>query len=270
MTRWVSFVLGNPVNLTDPSGENPIVGCIALIATLALVDGPLPIGDIAGLAACAAILSTATYSAASAAYHAPELARAMDRFFSSCGIPDVLTRPGLGDRDSTWRNENPFAGPVIWQAPRPNPTPRPQPLPKPFGDSLLPRVTETPNPKSILYHYSTQSGIVGILSTQTIFPSLWDDNRAAFGHGQYFTDISPADASSGSAYQLSRALYTSPWKHKVVTNYVAIDVSNMMIEQVSPVFSNTYGYRYIYLHRSEDPLFVGGRIVTSCTVAFSK
>jgi hypothetical protein len=51
--------------------------------------------------------------------------------------------------------------------------------------------------------------LAGILSYQVILPSVADDNTAAFGPGQYFTDISNIEASTGSAYQLSRAIQKS-------------------------------------------------------------
>ncbi|GEM_PF-5491002 len=59
-----------------------------------------------------------------------------------------------------------------------------------------------------------------------------------------------------------------PWLYDRVTQYVAIDVSGLPVEKVSPVFSRTYGDKYIYLHRSEMPLPVNGRIVSWGAVEF--
>jgi hypothetical protein len=105
--------------------------------------------------------------------------------------------------------------------------------------------------------------------SQSILPSLADDERAAFGHGQYFTDISPGEAAAGSSYQLSRALFSTPWFNWRVTHFVAINVSGLAVDRVSPVYSRTYGDRYIYLYRTEVALPVEGRIVLAGPVPFT-
>jgi len=148
---WL-YTYANPVNCTDPSGENPIAACISLFAALALIDGPLPVADIGALAACAVILGSATTAAITAAYYAPEMASSLDSMINRCVIPDVVVEPRVGDRDSTWQNENPFGSPTIWQAPKPNPTPRPLPAPKPAPVPVNPLPpTSTPRPKHIFY-----------------------------------------------------------------------------------------------------------------------
>jgi len=113
--------------------------------------------------------------------------------------------------------------------------------------SPIPEATPSENIPSVLYHYSNEAGIAGIIASQYIRPSLSDDENAAFGHGQYFTDISPAEAAVGSAYQLSRAIMNTPWRYYRVTHYVAIDVSGLPVEKVSPVFSRTYGDKYRFI-----------------------
>jgi hypothetical protein len=49
--------------LTDPNGKDPLAECIALLGALAVADGPLPVGDTAGLIACAAIFIGGSYTA---------------------------------------------------------------------------------------------------------------------------------------------------------------------------------------------------------------
>jgi len=60
--RWV-YAHGNPVRYRDPSGKDPISECVALFATLAVIDGPIPAGDTAGLIACAVIFLGGSYTA---------------------------------------------------------------------------------------------------------------------------------------------------------------------------------------------------------------
>jgi hypothetical protein len=96
------------------------------------------------------------------------------------------------------------------------------------------------------------------------------DDPEGWGDGQYFTDITPQDASIGSAYQLSRALFKLPWLYKRTENWVKINVAGLLVERVGPVFSRTYGNKYIYLHRSESPLVVADRIDDSGATPFSR
>ena len=252
LNRW-NYVEGNPINLTDPSGHCPLLGidCIVIGGTILVIGG--------------AIL----------AFHilqnTDDFIRAVEdlRFGCQVEVKPRVTREQL-EEAFHFKHQDPYIGPDMYPFPFTNPAPKPQPAPEPDPTSNPPKVTETPEPKHILYHYSSDAGIAGIIATQTIYPSLSDDNRAAFGHGQYFTDISPADAAAGSAYQLSRAIFITPWKNTDVTSYVAIDVSGLLVDQVAPVFSKTYGDRYIYLHRSQMPLSIQGRMVSTGMVTFSE
>jgi hypothetical protein len=225
--------------------------CLTLFATLALIDGPIPAGDLAGLIACATLLGGSYLATVMAAQQAEELGKAVDTLTNHCVSP------------LEWM----YTLPEAPGKPKPDPVPEPKPIPFPYIPGSPP---STPKPKFILYHYSSEVGVAGILATQAIYPSLADDKRAAFGHGQYFTDISPADASIGSAYQLSRALYTVFWDDWRVKSFVAINVFGLPIEQVREVYSHTYGEHYIYLHRSETPLPITGRIELSGIVNFAR
>jgi RHS repeat-associated protein len=242
---WL-YVYSNPVRFTDPTGKNPVASCLIALGILVPIDGPLPIGDTAGLAYCALLIGSPALVAILAAHNPLDL-------------PDTIVDP------CTWTWQDIYNLPET--TPEPTQKPAPQPIPVPY----LPtpdNPTKTPKPKWILYHYTSYSGLAGILASQSINPSLADDNTAAFGHGQYFTDLSPADAASGSAYQLSRAIYNIPWDNERATNYVAINIYRLAIENVSQVFSKTYRNRYIYLHRSEVPLPIVGRLISSSPVIF--
>jgi RHS repeat-associated protein len=203
--KW-NYAYSNPVVFTDPTGEDPLGTCLTLLATLAVVDGPIPAGDVAGVISCLAIFGGATIAAAIAAQNAPEVAHEVEK---ACNWNWLLTRP---------------VRPSLLEQPTPEPNPKPKiqpiPIPKP------PKVTETPEVKVILYHYTTQSGAAGIVASQFINPST-DERHAIYGPGQYFTDISPVEAATGSANQLSRAIYKSPLYTTRVSNYVAVNVSGL-------------------------------------------
>ena len=74
----------------------------------------------------------------------------------------------------------------------------------------------------ILYHYTNQSGMEGILQTKVIKPSLKELNPkdVRYGNGQYLSDIVPGTKTPS---QLGRQFINVPNKHKY-THYVAIDV----------------------------------------------
>jgi len=102
----------------------------------------------------------------------------------------------------------------------------------------------------ILYHYTNLEGMVGIVLTQQLNPSLKanNPNDARHGNGQYFTDLNPFSYTSS---QIARRLINIPNPYKY-TCYVAIDVSGLEIE--NPATN-------IYVHQSETPLDLSGRIV---------
>ncbi|MGQ0604221.1 MAG: RHS repeat-associated core domain-containing protein [Anaerolineales bacterium] len=131
--------------------------------------------------------------------------------------------------------------------------------------------TASPSPTTplTLYHYTSDVGLTGIVASQSILPSLGTGPNANFGQGVYFTDISPARAAIGSSYQLSRALFTTPWKNGNVSSYAAVNVSGLTVMAVSPVFSQTYGPASIYLYPTTSPLAIGNRIVSLGPVSYT-
>jgi RHS repeat-associated protein len=148
-----AYTYSNPINLTDPSGENPFTYCFTVFAALALADGPLPAGDTAGALACIYIFGATTLAAIYADQIAPDVAYSIENLVNSCPIPDVVTTPGIWDQDSTLQRENPFAGPQIWPTPKPNPTPNPFPSPQPIPFPYYPPTTTTPQPTHNFYYF---------------------------------------------------------------------------------------------------------------------
>jgi RHS repeat-associated protein len=103
-----------------------------------------------------------------------------------------------------------------------------------------------------LYHYTNGPGRQGILATQQLDASVGGPKVAYYGSGQYLTNIAPG--SGLSRYQISYRLYTTPWNFRKVSNWVAIDVTGLDVQQHTP---------YIFRVPGEDPLDLTGRIVGS-------
>jgi hypothetical protein len=128
--------------------------------------------------------------------------------------------------------------------------------------------TPTKTVPSVLYHYTSFEGLVGITASQTLLPSLGTGPNAYFGEGIYFTDIPPSEAAATSPYKLSRALTTSPWRNNYMMAFVAVDVSGLAVQWESPVYSNTYGPASIYRYPSIAPLDISSRLVLSGPVPY--
>jgi RHS repeat-associated protein len=125
------------------------------------------------------------------------------------------------------------------------------------------------SPCTILYHYTTEEGLKGILDSK----SLWEATgpvHARYGDGQYFTDIAPdtikalkkadlrpQDVQAGniSRYQLVGRLFGRPtrWGLGKTTHYVAVDVTGLEIKQGRP---------WVFLHPDNGPLDLTDRIIS--------
>jgi RHS repeat-associated protein len=117
-----------------------------------------------------------------------------------------------------------------------------------------------------LYHYTTEEGMEGITSSESLHPSIGDKN-ARFGSGQYFTDIPPENIGAPSAKDLTDAdkaagkisqgkaaanIYGDARKYRSLDYFVEIDVTGLDVENPRPG---------TYLIRGDTPLDVKGRIV---------
>jgi hypothetical protein len=120
----------------------------------------------------------------------------------------------------------------------------------------------------LLYHYTSEDRMVGILACQCIWASSGEKN-AKFGPGAYFTDLAPETVTGTTPYQLSRALYEIPWNFRRVTNYVAVDPEEMSNRPrwVHSLWSSTYSGG-IYLASSTGPVSVAGAVRGSGRVSF--
>ncbi len=107
-----------------------------------------------------------------------------------------------------------------------------------------------PNVRQILYHYTDETGLNGILKDNSIRPSLKElsPKDVRYGNGQYFTDIPPGTKTPG---ELSYALLKHPFSPNKFTHFVAIDVTGLNVVR---------GREGVYVISSDVNLDIGGRI----------
>ena len=104
----------------------------------------------------------------------------------------------------------------------------------------------------ILHHYTTASGLAGILKTKSIFSSTRAANPrdARYGDGQYLSDIPPGTKRPG---QLSRAFLRTPFCGRRFTHYVSIDVTGLKVKTCRP---------FVFLVENKGALDISKRLVT--------
>jgi hypothetical protein len=107
----------------------------------------------------------------------------------------------------------------------------------------------------VLYHYTDEEGMNGILSSEQLNPSTKavNPNDARYGNGQYLSDIKPGTMTPA---QLSRAFIGNPFQGSRFTNYVTVDVTGL---------DWTQGRAGVFVIPSETPLDLSGRIISSGT-----
>ncbi|HCQ6997709.1 TPA: hypothetical protein OL686_004624, partial [Escherichia coli] len=105
--------------------------------------------------------------------------------------------------------------------------------------------------KNVLYHYTDDDGLAGILRSKEIRPSLKANNPkdAYYGDGQYFTDIIPGTKTNN---QLSRAFVRIPFLGNKFKNYVAVDVTGLNVIK---------GRDGVYVINNSESLNIDGRII---------
>ncbi len=106
--------------------------------------------------------------------------------------------------------------------------------------------------KTILYHYTNEKGLNGIVDSNKLYPSLKANNvkDARYGNGQYLTDITP---KSTTPTKLAKKLINVPNKYKF-THYIEIDVSGLNIVK---------GRTGVYVVLNEEALDLVGRIIST-------
>jgi hypothetical protein len=115
------------------------------------------------------------------------------------------------------------------------------------------RTRDRDNQSIYLYHYTESFNIIGIIARglRASIPIVGNPRSDAnFGPGQYLTDLTPSEASTGTMFQVSRALFNNPWhwgrrtRNDIV--YLKIRVNGLFIQREATLFSQTFGVRWIY------------------------
>ncbi|NEA26855.1 hypothetical protein G3I70_30785 [Actinomadura bangladeshensis] len=101
-----------------------------------------------------------------------------------------------------------------------------------------------------MFHYTDEQGLLGILGSGALLPSLRASNPkdARYGDGYYLSDIYPGTMS---LYQLSRRLVGVPWKSQRFTHYVELDVAGLALALCRD---------NVFLVPGREPLPLEGRI----------
>lgn len=106
---------------------------------------------------------------------------------------------------------------------------------------------------TVLYHYTSKTGLDGISATQSLWASTAQSSPAdiRYGEGQYLTDNEP---SRMSLRRLSRYLIGNPFQGSRFTHFVAIDVSGLTVIRGRPG---------VYVIPNRQALDLRGRIIDS-------
>ncbi|TPW37697.1 hypothetical protein FKM52_21245 [Mixta tenebrionis] len=109
----------------------------------------------------------------------------------------------------------------------------------------------TKSNKNILYHYTDDDGLAGILKSKEMRPSLKANNPkdARYGDGQYFTDIIPGTKTNA---QLSRKFIRIPFLGDKFKNYIAVDVTGLDVVK---------GRDGVFVILNDGNLNINGRVV---------
>jgi hypothetical protein len=122
-------------------------------------------------------------------------------------------------------------------------------------------------PPDYLYHYTPIVNVPSILATG-LKPSIKvpgvPSSDAQWGDGQYLTDLTPSQMASGTMFQVSAALFKSPWRWGNRTRYdigyIMIDVRGLPVTRVAPLFTKTFGNKGIWLNPTQYNLPLIGRV----------
>ena len=105
----------------------------------------------------------------------------------------------------------------------------------------------------ILYHYTDETGLAGILASGRLNPSTYARNPqdVRYGEGQYLSDVVPGTKTPA---QLSRLFLNLPFFGRRYTHYVAIEVDGL---------SWIEGRPGVYVISNDEPLELAGRTVAT-------
>ena len=87
-----------------------------------------------------------------------------------------------------------------------------------------------------LYHYTSPDGLQGILFDHAIRPDLQEGPRAAYGHGQYFTDLPPTGLLTKPEH--TSALFRQPFgrQQQKTESWLLIDLTVFPVRRVGGIY----------------------------------
>jgi hypothetical protein len=103
----------------------------------------------------------------------------------------------------------------------------------------------------MLFHYTDEQGMKGIVATGLLLPSTAakNPNDVRFGNGQYLSDVPPGVKTPA---QLSRLFLNLPYWGKRFTHFVELDVDGLEVIAGRPG---------VLVVPNDEPLEVSNRIV---------
>lgn len=104
----------------------------------------------------------------------------------------------------------------------------------------------------VLYHYTSEAGYQGILSSKQLNPSLIGNNPkdARYGDGQYLSDIAPGTKTSA---QLSAIFIRIPFQGPKFEYYIGINVKGLNVVK---------GRENVFVALNNAPLDISKRLIS--------
>ena len=219
LNKWV-YGYSNPLKYSDPSGKNPIVGCMVFLAT-GVLDG-----EISGIAGCALIFTGLAIAAVIAAQNAPQVEKGVD---TAC---DNFIQ-------SIYNN---VREPEPKQTPTPDPQPDPAPQPVPYINQ--PDVTETPDSNFYFYFKDVGPYILPGRNTSLLIKELTELNVTGmkgeigqlsatdylYNNGEKWLEY----PLMGRKFESERAIYYAR-KNELVSMNSTASGYDLMVRNVGPI-----------------------------------
>jgi hypothetical protein len=124
----------------------------------------------------------------------------------------------------------------------------------------------------ILYHYTPESR-VNIITTEGLLPSiqpLGGGGDAKYGNGQYFTDLTPEEASTVTRGQLAYSLFEDfrRWGYRTPIAWMKFQFRIEDVRLVDELHGSRFPHRSIYLRGGTDTLSMSGILLDTGLVTF--
>ncbi len=144
----------------------------------------------------------------------------------------------------------------------------------PYEPAPAPTAGNDKRPPQVLFHYTDPAGTAAILASGFLAASSED---AAFGPGQYFTDLPPTGLLTQKEYSLALFRIGTGRALQKVIDWLAIDVAGLPVQRVRSIYKDkiasarraTVAAYGIWLLRGTSALPVADRLRGSATTLFA-